>query len=164
MRPGHGDDAPIPGGQPPEEPADQRYPLTVATETWDVVVVGGGGAGMMAARAAAAEDASVLLVEREAQLGGECTFTGCVPSKTLIEVARTYWHARSARDWGIVGDGLDIDFSAVMAHKDRIVAQVFRQSSSREYVRKIQLSAGFENAEDFRKNPLFVRRKVNYTI
>lgn len=121
---GHGDDAPIPGGQPPEEPADQRYPLTVATETWDVVVVGGGAAGMMAARAAAAEDASVLLVEREAQLGGECTFTGCVPSKTLIEVARTYWRARSARGWGIVGDGITIDFSAVMAHKDRVVEEV----------------------------------------
>ena len=76
---------------------------------------------MMAARAAAVEGAQVLLVEREARLGGECTFTGCVPSKTLIEVARAYWHARSAREWGIVSDGLAVDFSELMAHKDRVV-------------------------------------------
>jgi pyruvate/2-oxoglutarate dehydrogenase complex dihydrolipoamide dehydrogenase (E3) component len=53
---------------------------------WDVIVIGGGAAGLGAARAAAASGASVLLVS-EGEIGGECTFTGCVPSKTLIEAA-----------------------------------------------------------------------------
>lgn len=53
----------------------------------DLAVVGGGAGGLAAARAAARRSANVLLVQL-GPLGGDCTFTGCVPSKTLIEVAR----------------------------------------------------------------------------
>jgi pyruvate/2-oxoglutarate dehydrogenase complex dihydrolipoamide dehydrogenase (E3) component len=56
-------------------------------EEWDLVVVGGGAAGLAASRAGVARGARTLLVS-EGPLGGECTFTGCVPSKTLIEAAR----------------------------------------------------------------------------
>jgi pyruvate/2-oxoglutarate dehydrogenase complex dihydrolipoamide dehydrogenase (E3) component len=55
-------------------------------EDYDLVVIGGGAAGLGAARAAAATGARALLVS-EGEIGGECTFTGCVPSKTLIEAA-----------------------------------------------------------------------------
>ena len=50
-------------------------------------MLGGGAAGLAAARAARWENASVALVS-DAPLGGDCTFTGCVPSKTLIEASR----------------------------------------------------------------------------
>jgi pyruvate/2-oxoglutarate dehydrogenase complex dihydrolipoamide dehydrogenase (E3) component len=53
---------------------------------YDLVVIGGGAAGLGAARAAAATGARTLLVSA-GEIGGECTFTGCVPSKTLIEAA-----------------------------------------------------------------------------
>ena len=53
---------------------------------YDLVVIGGGAAGLGAARAGAATGAQTLLVS-EGEIGGECTFTGCVPSKTLIEAA-----------------------------------------------------------------------------
>jgi pyruvate/2-oxoglutarate dehydrogenase complex dihydrolipoamide dehydrogenase (E3) component len=53
---------------------------------YGLVVVGGGTAGLGAARAGAAAGARTLLVS-EGEIGGECTFTGCVPSKTLIEAA-----------------------------------------------------------------------------
>src|SRR6266568_3797447 len=49
-------------------------------------MIGGGAAGLGAARAGAAAGARVLLMA-EGEIGGECTFTGCVPSKTLIETA-----------------------------------------------------------------------------
>jgi pyruvate/2-oxoglutarate dehydrogenase complex dihydrolipoamide dehydrogenase (E3) component len=52
----------------------------------DLVVVGGGAGGLAAARAGARRGARVLLVQR-GPLGGDCTFTGCVPSKALIEAA-----------------------------------------------------------------------------
>ncbi len=52
----------------------------------DLVVIGGGAAGLGAARAAAASGARTLLVS-ESEIGGECTFTGCVPSKALLEAA-----------------------------------------------------------------------------
>ncbi|WP_336924153.1 dihydrolipoyl dehydrogenase family protein [Aquipuribacter sp. SD81] len=49
-----------------------------------VVVVGGGGAGLAAARTAAAAGARTTLVSA-GPLGGDCTWTGCVPSKALLE-------------------------------------------------------------------------------
>lgn len=54
---------------------------------YDLIVIGGGAAGLAAARTALRLGARTLLVH-EGPLGGECTFTGCVPSKTLIEAAR----------------------------------------------------------------------------
>jgi pyruvate/2-oxoglutarate dehydrogenase complex dihydrolipoamide dehydrogenase (E3) component len=55
-------------------------------EDYELVVIGGGEAGLGAARAGAAAGARTLLVSA-GEIGGECTFTGCVPSKTLIEAA-----------------------------------------------------------------------------
>lgn len=52
----------------------------------DLVVVGGGAGGLAAARAGARRGARVLLVQ-QGPLGGDCTFTGCIPSKALIEAA-----------------------------------------------------------------------------
>ncbi len=52
----------------------------------DLVVIGGGAAGLAAAREGRRRGASVVLVT-ESPPGGECTFIGCVPSKTLIAAA-----------------------------------------------------------------------------
>jgi pyruvate/2-oxoglutarate dehydrogenase complex dihydrolipoamide dehydrogenase (E3) component len=52
----------------------------------DLIVIGGGPGGMAAARAGARAGARTLLVQR-GPIGGDCTFTGCVPSKALIEAA-----------------------------------------------------------------------------
>ncbi|MGH9064879.1 MAG: dihydrolipoyl dehydrogenase family protein [Acidimicrobiales bacterium] len=53
---------------------------------YDLLVIGGGAGGLGAARAAARRRARVALVHH-GPIGGECTFTGCVPSKALIEAA-----------------------------------------------------------------------------
>ena len=57
-----------------------------ATADTDVVVIGGGAGGLMAATHAARRGARVILVA-DGPLGGDCTHTGCVPSKTLIAAA-----------------------------------------------------------------------------
>ncbi len=53
---------------------------------WDLIVVGGGAAGLSAARAGVRRGKRTALVAA-GPLGGDCTFTGCVPSKTLLESA-----------------------------------------------------------------------------
>ena len=50
------------------------------------MVVGGGAAGLGAARAGARLGRRTALAQ-DGRPGGDCTFTGCVPSKTLIEAA-----------------------------------------------------------------------------
>ena len=53
------------------------------TRSYDLVVIGGGAGGLVAAREARRRRASVLIVQ-DGPVGGDCTFTGCVPSKTLL--------------------------------------------------------------------------------
>lgn len=52
----------------------------------DLVVIGGGAGGLAAARSGARRGRRTVLVS-DGPLGGECTLSGCVPSKTLIEAA-----------------------------------------------------------------------------
>ena len=53
----------------------------------DVVILGGGAAGLAAARETRRRGGAAVIVNR-GPLGGDCTFTGCVPSKTVIEASR----------------------------------------------------------------------------
>lgn len=52
----------------------------------DLVVVGGGAGGISAARAGLRRGLQTVLIQ-DGRVGGDCTFTGCVPSKVLIEAA-----------------------------------------------------------------------------
>ena len=74
----------------------------------DLIIIGGGAGGLAAARAAQWAGADALLVS-DGPLGGDCTFTGCVPSKTLLS---------SARD----GLGFDDAMARVNTTIDRIAA------------------------------------------
>jgi pyruvate/2-oxoglutarate dehydrogenase complex dihydrolipoamide dehydrogenase (E3) component len=68
-------------------------------EPYHLVVIGGGSAGLVAAGVAVALGARVALLDKE-RLGGECLWTGCVPSKSLIASARA---AQRTRDLGTLG-------------------------------------------------------------
>ncbi|MGH9456566.1 MAG: dihydrolipoyl dehydrogenase family protein [Thermoanaerobaculia bacterium] len=72
----------------------------MSRETFDVVVIGGGTAGLVTASGCARLGRRVALVER-AELGGECLWTGCVPSKALIATARVADTIRHAWRYGI---------------------------------------------------------------
>jgi pyruvate/2-oxoglutarate dehydrogenase complex dihydrolipoamide dehydrogenase (E3) component len=98
----------------------------MAQENYDIVVVGGGTAGVTAALAAAYEGARVVIVERNAQLGGDCTFTGCVPSKTLVETAKLAYGLRRAAEEGILDDAPPLNFARVAARRARVVAEIAR--------------------------------------
>lgn len=76
--------------------------------TYDLVVIGGGAGGLVAAREARRRGATSLIVQ-DGPVGGDCTFTGCVPSKALIAAANR-------------GESFDDAMSAVRRAIGRIAA------------------------------------------
>ncbi|GAA3923502.1 FAD-dependent oxidoreductase [Actinoplanes auranticolor] len=70
------------------------------TADLDLLVLGGGTAGLVSAVIAGGLGAKVLMVERE-RTGGECLWTGCVPSKALIESAGLAHRMRHADQLGL---------------------------------------------------------------
>lgn len=83
-------------------------------ERYDLVVVGMGSGGMVAAEFAASLPLRVAVVERD-RVGGECLWTGCVPSKALLASAKVAHTVRHADRWGISAAEPDIDTAAVWA-------------------------------------------------
>ena len=69
-------------------------------ENFDVVVIGGGTAGLVTASGCARLGRKVALIEREA-LGGDCLWTGCVPTKALVASARLAHRMRHADAFGL---------------------------------------------------------------
>lgn len=92
-------------------------------ETFDIVVIGAGPGGYPAAIRAAQLGASVAIIERE-QLGGTCLNWGCIPTKALITVADLFWRIKAADLHGIKVTGAQIDYSAVVANKNKAVEQL----------------------------------------
>ena len=87
---------------------------------YDFAVIGAGPAGYIAAKKAAAAGKKVLLVEK-GKLGGVCLNEGCVPSKTLLQAAKTYHHARHGSVFGVEANGLTFDFPKAHQHKNNVM-------------------------------------------
>ena len=69
-------------------------------DRYDLVIVGMGSGGMVAAEFAATLDLRVAVAER-GRVGGDCLWTGCVPSKALLASGKVAHHMRTADEYGI---------------------------------------------------------------
>ncbi len=101
-------------------------------DAFDVVVIGAGTAGMTAARLTTEAGNRVAMIEAE-RVGGECLYTGCVPSKAYIETAKIYHHMCHAADFGLVADHLAVDFPKVVARKNAVIAEIARGENATVY-------------------------------
>jgi pyruvate/2-oxoglutarate dehydrogenase complex dihydrolipoamide dehydrogenase (E3) component len=95
---------------------------------YDLAVVGGGTAGLIGALVAAGADARVCLVER-ARVGGECLWTGCVPSKSLLAAADLGQRMRVADRVGLAPVEPKVDFGRVMGQVRAAQARIAPQDS-----------------------------------
>lgn len=86
-----------------------------------VFIIGAGPGGYETALAARKAGAEVILAE-SGQIGGTCLNAGCIPTKCYCRSAEIMEGIRSAADFGISAAAAQIDFPAVKARKDGIVA------------------------------------------
>ncbi len=96
---------------------------------FDMVVIGGGAAGLTAAGLAASLGAKTALVEAR-KLGGDCTWYGCVPSKTLLKAAKIADHIRTADRYGLLASKPSFDFAKVMDHVHAVQESVYREADA----------------------------------
>jgi pyruvate/2-oxoglutarate dehydrogenase complex dihydrolipoamide dehydrogenase (E3) component len=90
---------------------------------YDLTIIGGGSGGLTAARIATSLGAHVLLIEKE-RLGGDCLHYGCVPSKSLIHVARVAQQIRGAAKLGLLLANPGIDMAKVSRHIQEVIGRV----------------------------------------
>ncbi|MER7461126.1 FAD-dependent oxidoreductase [Micromonospora sp. NPDC126480] len=90
---------------------------------WDLAVIGGGTAGIVAAKTAGRFGARVGLVESD-RTGGDCLWTGCVPSKSLIAAAHAAHTVRTAARFGVHTGPPRVDDAAVLAYVKAAIARI----------------------------------------
>jgi pyruvate/2-oxoglutarate dehydrogenase complex dihydrolipoamide dehydrogenase (E3) component len=95
---------------------------------YDLVVLGGGTGGLVSSMIAAGVGARVALVER-ARTGGDCLWTGCVPSKSLIAAASLAHRMRHADAVGLARLEPQIDLARVMDHVQDAIRTIEPQDS-----------------------------------
>lgn len=99
---------------------------------YDLVIVGMGSGGMPAAEFAASLGLKVAVVER-GRIGGDCLWTGCVPSKTLLASAKVAHHVRHADHWGLPArPDLEIDTAMVWKRIRAVQEQIAATDDSAE--------------------------------
>ena len=98
----------------------------------NLVVIGAGSAGLVSAYIAAAVKAKVTLVEKH-RMGGDCLYTGCVPSKALLRSAKFIQQARKAQSLGMKSATVEFDFADVMERVQRVIRTIEPHDSAERY-------------------------------
>jgi dihydrolipoamide dehydrogenase len=100
-------------------------------DKYDVVVIGAGPAGYVCAIRAAQLGLKTVCIEKwrdksgKGVNGGTCLNVGCIPSKALLDSSHKYWElSHSIQDHGIVPKDVELDVSAMIKRKDKIVKQL----------------------------------------
>ncbi|MGI8317102.1 dihydrolipoyl dehydrogenase family protein [Halobacillus mangrovi] len=99
---------------------------------YQIAVIGGGSGGLTVAAGAASFGASVALIERKAELGGDCLHYGCMPSKALIQSAKEVYEA--ARYSSFSSEEYDRLFRQVMERVAEAVQDVQEHDSKDRFV------------------------------
>lgn len=112
---------------------------------YDSAVIGGGAAGLTAAGISANFGAKTIMIERN-RLGGDCTWIGCVPSKTLIKTASILHSAREAENFGLKLDLGSVDTKEAMKHVDRVRREIYEDADKPEIFEEMGIDVEFGEA------------------
>ncbi len=90
---------------------------------FDLVVIGSGPGGEVGAIRAAQLGLKVGLIEKEPHLGGTCLNWGCIPTKALLESAKTFDKLQHLAELGFSTGEIAYDWQKILGRKESIVDQ-----------------------------------------
>jgi len=95
---------------------------------YDFAVIGAGSAGLIAADFAVKLGARVVMLEKD-RIGGDCTWTGCVPSKALLRVAKVAHYVRTSAQYGIAAQKPRIDMPQVREYLRAAINHIYADTT-----------------------------------
>ncbi len=93
---------------------------------YDVIIIGSGPAGYVAAIRAGQIGLKTAIIEKD-YIGGMCLNWGCIPTKTIIESAKTYDSLKRISEFGIEGidaKSITLNWQKVKKRSERIVRRL----------------------------------------
>lgn len=94
---------------------------------YDSIIIGGGAAGLTASGISANVGAKTMMIERH-RLGGDCTWSGCVPSKILLKAGKVAQNIRKASQFGLIDSEPEINFKKVIQHVHSIRQDIYDEA------------------------------------
>jgi dihydrolipoamide dehydrogenase len=110
---------------------------------YDLIVIGSGPGGYVGAIRASQLGLKVAMVEKETYLGGTCLNWGCIPTKALIESARTYDKLSHLEELGFKAGTIAYDWAKIQLRKNGIVDQQRKGIEFLMKKNKIDVHRGF---------------------
>jgi pyruvate/2-oxoglutarate dehydrogenase complex dihydrolipoamide dehydrogenase (E3) component len=111
---------------------------------FDLIIVGGGGGGITAAMLAHGLGKKVALIDKK-RFGGECTWSGCVPSKSILHAAKMMWNTRHPEHYGLSIHGeISVSGDHVMSSVQQTIREIY-EGEKPEAFEKLGITA-IENA------------------
>lgn len=90
----------------------------------DLIVIGGGAGGLVVASVASQLGLEVTLIDKETRLGGDCLHYGCVPSKSLISVAKVAALMRRADEFGLGAADPQVNLGQINDHVRAVIDRI----------------------------------------
>ncbi len=91
---------------------------------FDFAIIGAGASGLIAADFALKLGARVVMIEKD-RIGGDCTWSGCVPSKSLIKAASVAHAVRQAARFGVGAEPTPTDMPQVRAWLNSTIDHIY---------------------------------------
>ncbi|MBQ8110545.1 MAG: dihydrolipoyl dehydrogenase [Clostridia bacterium] len=109
---------------------------------FNVAVLGGGPGGYECAIRCAQLGLKTALIEAR-ELGGTCLNRGCIPTKALLHGAEIYAEAKAGSEFGLILDGLTLNYARLAAYKDERVKRLVGGIEALEKAHGVEVIRGF---------------------
>ena len=123
-------------------------------DVYDLTIIGGGSAGLVLAVAGAKLGKKTALVEKH-RIGGDCLWTGCVPSKALLKAAKVANYIRGGEKYGIASTDVMPDWQRVMAYVRSTQHVIEEEHDNPERFREMGVDVIFGNGH-FESSDTFI--------